>query len=81
MSDNTISINLKLNNKLEVIGVEHVHKGKDGKKKCTKIKKKKKFKMGFDKVHEVCSMTIIKGDIAGVDPYCIIVGGRLYCFP
>jgi len=81
MSDTTISINMKFNNKLELQEVMHVYKGKDGKEKTKKIKKKGKFKMGFDKIHKISNMTIIKGDIAGVDPYCIMVGGKLYCFP
>lgn len=79
--DNTISINMKFNKNLKLIEVEHVFKGKGGKEERKKIKKKKKFKIDFDVIHEISNMTLIKGAVAGVDPYCIVVGGRLYCFP
>ena len=79
--DNTISINVIFNKNLELKEIVHVYKDKDGKEKSEKINKKEKFKIDFDVIHEISNMTLIKGDVAGVDPYCIVVGGRLYCFP
>jgi len=79
--DNTISINMKFNKNLKLIEVEHVFKGKGGKEERKKIKKKDKFKIDFDKIDAISDVTLIKGEIAGVDPYCIKVGNKLYCFP
>jgi len=45
------------------------------------LKEKKKFKVNFDKIDAISDVTLIKGEIAGVDPYCIKVGKKLYCFP
>ncbi|MEN8205015.1 MAG: hypothetical protein ABFS24_03270 [Pseudomonadota bacterium] len=79
--DNTISINLKFNKNLKLKEIVHIFKDKNGNEKSKKIKAKKKFKVDFDKVDAMCDVTLIRGEIAGVDPYCIKVGGTLYCFP
>jgi hypothetical protein len=82
MSDkNTISINVKFDSNLDLLDIYHVFKDKNGNEKSKKIKKKDKFKMDFDKIHKISNMTLVKGDVAGVDPYCIVFGGTLYCFP
>ena len=79
--DNTVSITMEFDKNLKLKEVIHVTKDKDGKEKHEKIKEKKKFKVNFDKIDAVSDVTLIKGEIAGVDPYCIKVGKKLYCFP
>ena len=79
--DNTVSITMEFDKNLKLKEVIHVTKDKDGKEKCEKIKEKKKFKVDFDKIDAISDVTLIKGEIAGVDPYCIKVGKKLYCFP
>jgi len=82
MSDkNTISINVKFDKDLTLLDIEHVYEDQKGNKKSKNIKKKDKFKIDFDKIHTISNMTLIKGDVAGVDPYCILIGGQLFCFP
>jgi hypothetical protein len=79
--DNTISINLIFKKNLELKEIVHVYKDKNGNEKNKKIKAKEKFKVNFDKIDAISDVTLIKGEIAGVDPYCIKVGKKLYCFP
>jgi hypothetical protein len=81
--DNTKCIIMKFNKDLELEGVWHEYKDNQGNDKKDKIKEKKgkKFKIEFDEVKATSNLTLMKGDIAGVDPYCIIYKGKLYCFP
>lgn len=81
--DKTKFIILKFDNSLKLKEVWHEYKDNNGNDKKVKIEKKKgkKFKIEFDELKATSDVTLLKGDIAGVDPYCIRVGGTLYCFP